>query len=254
MIRKFVLAALAVCFLTAPAKADKVYIVASDPTWPPMEFLDADKNVVGFSPDYIRAVAKEGGFEVEVRNIAWDGIFASIENNQADIICSSVTVTPEREKRYAFSEPYFVARQTVVVPVDSTISKMSDLSGKNVGGQIGTTGLIQTMKNAKKSGEAKDVTLKSYDEVGLAIEDMMKGGVDAVICDSPVAAYYAFQKEEYKGKMKAAFSTDPGEDAEYFALVLRKGDDELLDKVNKGIKAVKEKGIDKQLLAKWNMN
>lgn len=78
-------------------------------------------------------------------------------------------------------------------------------------------------------------------------------GVDAVICDGPVAAYYAFQKEEYKGKMKAAFSSEAADETEYFAFTLRKGDDELLAKVNRGIKAVKEKGIDKQLLAKWNM-
>ncbi len=223
--------------------ADKVYIVAADATWPPMEGLSADKQVEGYSIDYINAVAKEGGFKVEVRNTAWDGIFAALGSNQADMISSSVTITEQRKKAMAFSDPYCEIRQAVVVPVDSGIKTMADLDGKKVGGQIGTTGLIQALPKAKSKA-----IVKSYDEVGLALEDLAKGNLDAVICDDPVAKFYANKKTEYNGKLRVAFVTD---DVEFYGFALRKGDKELLDKVNAGIRAVKAKGLDKPIIEKW---
>ena len=83
MVRKFGLAALMVCFLSAAAlAADKTYVVATDATWPPMQMVNANKEVEGFECDFIRAVAKEVGITVEIRNIAWDGIFASLGTRQ----------------------------------------------------------------------------------------------------------------------------------------------------------------------------
>ena len=92
MIRLFsaTLLSLLLCASLANA-AEKPLIVASDATWPPIEMLDENKNVVGYSIDYLKAVAKEAGLNVEFRNTAWDGIFAALESRQADIIASSVT-------------------------------------------------------------------------------------------------------------------------------------------------------------------
>ena len=77
MIRLFsaTLLSLLLCASLANA-AEKPLIVASDATWPPIEMLDENKNVVGYSIDYLKAVAKEAGLNVEFRNTAWDGIFA----------------------------------------------------------------------------------------------------------------------------------------------------------------------------------
>ncbi len=243
MFRKLFLSFLFTAFMAAPALAEKTYIVAADAMWPPMETLDSDKNVVGFSIDFLKAVGKEAGLEFEFRNTAWDGIFAALGSNQADVISSSVTITDKRKKAMAFSDPYYVIKQAVIVPIDSTISKMADLDGKKVGGQIGTTGLIQALPLAKSTAIPK-----SYDDVGLAIEDLAKGNLDAVICDDPVAMYYANKKEEYNDLFKIAFIT---EDEEFFGYALRKNDTELLEKINAGIKAVKEKGLDKPIMAKW---
>lgn len=223
--------------------AEKPMVVASDATWPPMETLDENKAVVGYSIDYIQAVAKEGGFEVIIKNTAWDGIFAALGSRQADIIASSVTITDKRKKAMNFSEPYCEIRQAVVVPVGVEISSLNDLKGKKVGGQIGTTGLVETMPKSKVKA-----IIKTYDEVGLALEDLAKGNIDAVVCDAPVAKYYANKKEEYKGKLHVAYVT---EDAEHYGFALRKDDKELLEKVNKGVKAVKEKGIEKEISLKW---
>ncbi len=238
-------AALAAIFLMVSGAfaAEKVYIVASDATWPPMESMSLEKQVEGYSVDYIKAAAKEGGFAVDVRNTAWDGIFAALGSNQADIIASSVTITDKRKKAMAFSEPYCEIRQAVVVPAGSDIKTMADLDGKKVGGQIGTTGLIQALPKARSKA-----VVKSYDEVGLALEDLARGNLDAVICDDPVAKYYANKKAEYRDTLQIAFVTD---DVEYYGFALRKNDTELLDKLNAGIKAVKTKGLDKPIIEKW---
>ena len=232
MIRLFsaTLLSLLLCASLANA-AEKPLIVASDATWPPIEMLDENKNVVGYSIDYLKAVAKEAGLNVEFRNTAWDGIFAALESRQADIIASSVTITDKRKKAMGFSDPYCEIRQAVVVSTNSDLKNLKELDGKKVGGQIGTTGLVET-----------------YDEVGLALEDLAKGNIDAVICDDPVAKFYANKKQEYAGKLKVAFITD---DVEFYGFAVRKSDTDLVKKLNEGIKAVKEKGIDKQVVEKW---
>ncbi|HQG31652.1 MAG TPA: transporter substrate-binding domain-containing protein, partial [Deltaproteobacteria bacterium] len=63
----------------ASAQAKRTITVATDATWPPMEMVDANKNIVGFDIDFLKAVAKEAGFKVVFKNTAWDGIFAGIE-------------------------------------------------------------------------------------------------------------------------------------------------------------------------------
>ena len=176
MIRLFsaTLLSLLLCASLANA-AEKPLIVASDATWPPIEMLDENKNVVGYSIDYLKAVAKEAGLNVEFRNTAWDGIFAALESRQADIIASSVTITDKRKKAMGFSDPYCEIRQAVVVSTNSDLKNLKELDGKKVGGQIGTTGLVETLPKAKSKA-----IVKTYDEVGLALEDHCKA-IDMVI-------------------------------------------------------------------------
>ena len=225
-----------------PARAaGKTYTVATDATWPPMEMVDANKQIVGLDIDYLTAVAKEAGFAVTFKNTAWDGIFAGLEAGQYDIIASSVTITEERRKKYDFSAPYIDIGQILVVPKAETAATLAAMKGKKVGAQIGTTGAFEIKK-------VEGVEPKSYDEIGLAFEDMAAGRIAGVVCDEPVAVQFALQKAEYKEKFKivgSPFTT------EAYGFVVRKGDAALLDLLNKGIAAVKAKKLDEQLRAKW---
>jgi polar amino acid transport system substrate-binding protein len=237
--------ALGVCLAapdSAAAAQPKKVVVATDATWPPMEMLDANKNIIGFDIDYMKAVAKEAGFQVEFKNTAWDGIFGGLETGNYDAIISSVTITDERKKKYDFSLPYINAGQVLVVPKTTRgVRTLADMKGKKVGAQIGTTGAMEIQK-------VKGVELKNYDEIGLAFEDMAAGRIAGVVCDTPVAADYALQRAEYKAKFMIV-----GEPftQEQYGIVVKKGDKQLIDLLNKGIKAVKQKGIDKELEKKW---
>ena len=214
MFRRVILALITLALLCGPAAAAEKFIVASDCTWPPMEMLDANKQPEGFSTDYLRAMGKAAGFEVEVRNIAWDGIFGGVATGQYDIVASSVTITPEREKQFDFSAPYYEVVQAVVLPAGKSIKTLADLKGKKVGGQIGTTGIF-VMRKANVN-----VDIKEYDDVGLAIQDLVGGRLDAVICDDPVAMYYVNKKPDTAGKLNISFKAD---EKEYYGFTVRKG-------------------------------
>ena len=236
-------AALLVAVLSATAfAATKSIKVATDATWPPMEMIDLNKKIVGYDIDFLNAVAKEAGITVEFKNSAWDGIFAGLDSGQYDAIISSVTITDERKAKYDFTDAYTSIGQILVVPkTDKTSKTIADMKGKKVGSQIGTTG---TMEVKKVDG----VESKTYDEIGLAFEDMAAGRISGVVCDEPVAAHFALQKKEYKEKFKIVGKSFTKEG---YGIVVKKGNTELVALLNKGIKAVKAKKIDTKIHTKW---
>ncbi|MCX7786725.1 MAG: basic amino acid ABC transporter substrate-binding protein [Spirochaetes bacterium] len=216
--------------------------VASDCTWPPMEFVNENKEIVGFDIDLIKAIAEAAGFEVEVKNTAWDGIFAGLANDSYDAVISSVTITDERKATMDFSEPYINAGQVLIVQASTQgVTKIADLKGKALGAQIGTTGAMEIQK-------VQGVTLKTYDELGLAIEDLVNGRIAGVVADTPIAADYVLQNKNYKGKLKIV-----GEPftQEYYGIAVKKGNKKVLDLINVGLKKVKESGKIKELENKW---
>ncbi|HOU11837.1 MAG TPA: basic amino acid ABC transporter substrate-binding protein [Anaerolineae bacterium] len=234
-------AVLATSLVTGCQGRSTKIVVATDATWPPMEYVDENKAIVGFDIDLMNAIAKEAGLEVEYKNVAWDGIFAGLAAGEYDAIISSVTITDERREQYDFSEPYINAGQIVVVQAGSDITGPDALSGRTVGAQISTTGAFAVQGMA-------GVTLKEYDEVGLAFEDLVAGRIDAVVCDTPVAADFALQREEYRAKLKIVGDSFT---EEYYGILVQKGNSDLLAKINKGLVAVQDKGIDKELENKW---
>jgi polar amino acid transport system substrate-binding protein len=227
--------------VTGCQSQSKKIVVATDATWPPMEYVDENKEIVGFDIDLMNAIAKEAGLEVEYRNVAWDGIFAGLAAGEYDAVISSVTITDERKEQYDFSEPYINAGQIVVVQADSDITGPDTLSGHTVGAQLSTTGAFALQ-------EMSGVTLKEYDEIGLAFEDLVAGRIDAVVCDTPVAADFALQREEYKAKLKIVGDSFT---EEYYGILVQKGNSDLLSKINEGLAAVQDKGTDKTLEEKW---
>ena len=245
---KWVIVAIVLCLVlaacsTSTKTTSKTLVIATDATWPPMEFVDENKQIVGFDIDLMNAIAKAMDFQVEFKNTAWDGIFAGLEAGEYDAIMSCVTIYPEREEKYDFSDPYLNAGQIVVVRADeTTIQGSSDLSGKTAGAQIGTTG-------ATAIEDVGGATLREYDTIDLAMQDLVSGNIDAVVCDTPVAADFALASDPFKGKLKIvgeAF-TD-----EHLGMVVRKGEmQDLLKLFNDGLKKVQGDGTYDEIVAKW---
>lgn len=221
---------------------DNKIVVATDATWPPMEFVNEDKEIVGFDIDLLNAAAEAGGFEVEFKNTAWDGIFAGLANENYDAVISSVTITEERKKSMDFSVPYINAGQVLIVRKDTTgVKTLEDLKGEAVGAQIGTTGSMEINK-------VDGVELKNYDELGLAIEDLANGRIEGVVADTPIAADYALQNDNYKDDLKIVGEPFTNE---YYGVAVKEGNTEVLEMVNKGLKKVIEQGKVEELKDKW---
>jgi polar amino acid transport system substrate-binding protein len=238
----YVLIGLILCSLVLSGcgpKTTKVRI-ATDATWPPFESVNEQtKEIEGFDIDLMTAIAEKAGLEIEFMNVAWDPLLAGMAQCTYDAAISAMTITEERKKQFLFSDPYFFAGQIVTVRIDNTeIASKHDLPGKVVGAQIGTTGSFEV----EKIGGA---TLKTYDDIGLAYQDLMNGQIDAVVADNPLALGYVGENPD-KLKTVGEVFTD-----ENYGIAVCKTKADLLAKINAGLKAVKEEGLIEQLVEKW---
>ena len=214
--------------------------VGTDATWPPFEQVnEQSKNIEGFDIDLMTAVAAKGGFEVEFVNVGFDPLLAGMAQCSYDAAISSITITDERKKSMTFSAPYFAAGQVVTVRSDNTdITSKDNLSGKKVGAQIGTTGVMEVQK-------ISGATVKTYDSVDLAYQDLLNGQIDAVVADNPVALGFVGKSS---GKLKTVGEVFTNEN--YGIAVCNKNAD-LLTKINKGLAEVKAANQIDEIAKKW---
>jgi len=217
--------------------------VATDATWPPFEYVDEQTmDIVGFDIALIKAIADEAGLDIEIENVAWDPLLAGIAQCQYDVAISAMTITEERKEAMLFSNPYFEAGQLVTVRFGNTdIASKEDLGGKTVGAQIGTTGSFEVEKIA-------GATLKTYDDIGLAMQDLMNGQIDAVISDNPLAMGYANANADKLKTVGAVFTS------EYYGIAVCKTKPEVLEKINEGLAKVKADGLIDELILEWLAN
>ena len=220
----------------------KVYVFATDATWPPLEYIDESGNLTGFEVELVPMIGEKVGVKMEAKNIPWDTIFAGLANGQYDGVASGVSVTEDRKKTMDFSTPILQAGKVMIVRNDSKVKGAEDMKGLRVGVQIGTTGDLVL--------DDYDVTRKQYDDIGLAIQDMLNGNLDACVCDSLIASDYVLANENYKNRLKVAGEPFTEED---IAIAVKKGNSELLGLVNKGLEMMKADGSYDALKAKWNL-
>jgi polar amino acid transport system substrate-binding protein len=224
---------------TEGPKRTKIRVV-TDATWPPFELVnDNSRAIEGFDIDLMKAIAQKAGFEVEFINVAFDTLLSDMAQCRYDGAISSIVVTLYRQKSMNFSDSYFAAGQIVTVRIDNKdITGKDKLAGKTVGAQTSTTGAIETNK-------IQEAILKNYDDIGLAFQDLMNGQIDAVIADNYLSLAFVGHNQ---GRLK---TVGPVFTAEYYAIAVCNKNPELLNKINKGLKAAKAEGLLEKLMEKW---
>ena len=227
----------------APAPAAKVYVVGTDAAYAPFESQNEKGEIVGFDIDVVKAVAKNAGIEVKFLNTPWEGIFNSVAQGDRDLLVSAITITPERKQTLDFSEPYFDAQQLIAVRSDSKISKFEDLKNLKVGVQNGTTGDEVITKLQGKSTP----NVKRFESTPLALKEMESGGVDAVVADNGVVVHYVNNNPDSKFKTLS----DSSFASEQYGIAVKKGNAELLEKINKGVAGIKADGTYNQIYTKY---
>ena len=217
-----------------PAAAAKVYVVGTDAAYAPFESQNEKGEIVGFDIDVVSAVAKKAGIEVKFVNTPWEGIFNNLAQGDRDLLVSAITITDERKQTMDFSAPYFDAQQLIAVKADSKIAKFDDLKKLKVGVQTGTTGDEVVSKLIGKTSTA----VKRFESTPLALKELESGGVDAVVADNGVVIHYVANNTGAQFKTVADASFTP----EQYGLAVKKGNAELLEKINKGLADIKADG------------
>jgi glutamine transport system substrate-binding protein len=217
----------------APAGDQKVIQVGTDAEYPPFEKQEGGK-IVGFDVDVLNAVAQAEGMKVNIQHTGWDPLFDGIDKGKVDMGISAITINDDRKKTYDFSDPYFEAKQLILVPKTSTVTKLTDLKGKKIGVQSATTGETVVQQAFGKTYQG----IKGYDDTPAAIDDLTNGRVDAVVADNGVVLEYV----KKLGGDKFKIVDDPSFKPEYYGMMVKKGNSALVAKINDGLKKIKADG------------
>ncbi|WCN38799.1 basic amino acid ABC transporter substrate-binding protein [Aneurinibacillus uraniidurans] len=236
----------AACGKTGDAKqtADGKKIVAvTHAVFPPFEYMSPDGKPQGFDVDVIKAIGKEVGLDVDVQDASFDGAQEQVKNGKAQIAIAAITINDKRKKQFAFSDPYFEAKQLIMVPEGSPVKSLKDVKDKRVGVQLSTTGALMA-EGVLGKGSAN---LKQFDDLPSAMDDLYNKRIDAVIGDNvPMLT-------QMKKTNKSGFVTieDPSMPKENYGIMMNKNDKEMVAKINEGLKKIKQNGTYDALYQKY---
>ena len=202
--------------------------VGTNTEFPPFEYLEGNEPV-GIDMDIIKEVGKILNMEVEIQDMDFDSLPNALAADQIDCIIAGFTRDPDREATMDFTDTYYEAYQTIIVPVGSDIKSKDDLNGKRIGVQEGTTG-------NDAADEIPDATVKPFKSPILATTDMLNGNLDAVIVDDNPAKAISDQNNGQVTLIEGEF------EKEDYGIAVKKGNAELLEKLNSAIRQLNEEG------------
>ncbi len=218
------------CVSTAPT--EKTYVVGIDGDYKPYSYIDANGTAVGFDVESIQWIAEQGGFKVEIKPVAWDGIISALLAGKIDMVYSGMSITPERAAKVNFSIPYWKVDQGIAVKKGSTVTIDEFKAGKLTIGVQRSCSADQWMQDffgeETYNKMVKSNQIKLYDTFPMSMVDLQNGQVQTVIFDDVNI------KDYIKGKSDLVL-LDTIATGEEYGVALRKGDAELEKIVNDGL-------------------
>lgn len=221
---------------------EDLLVIGVDDKFAPMGFRDEDNELVGFDIDYARAAAEYMGVEVKFQPIDWKTKENELSSDRIDLIWNGYTITPEREEKVDFTKPYLENDQVVVVLEDSEVESLEDLAGEVVG--------LQALSSAMDALESHPI----FDEIGeitefadnvLALSDLKSGRVEAVVIDEVVINYYMSKEEDTFRLLDESLAP------EQYGVGVKKGNTELLEKLQAALDEMNEDGTAAEISEKW---
>jgi polar amino acid transport system substrate-binding protein len=237
---------LLILILTSCGQQDTTKLrIGMDVGYPPMEMVDTDgKTAIGFDVDVGKEIAKRmNKKDIEIVSTSWDAIFVALETNKFDCIISSVSLTPERENKFAMTSSYVANKQVLVTKKDeSNVKSPEDLAGKVSGVQVSTTA-EDFLK--KLISEGKSIKYNSYQKITQAFMDLKIGRIQGVVVDIVVAKYYLMQDKE-------SFQiTWESPESEPLGIVYSKKNAVLRDQTNSILSEMQKDGTMEKISEKW---
>lgn len=233
--------------------AEKVLRFGADSSpYPPFTSENAQGKWEGFEYDLMNAICKVEHLKCKMVGIAFDGIIPALKSHKIDVIWSSMSITPEREKQIDFTNKYYNTPADLITlkssPISVKLGDWSALKGKTIGAQSSTTEADFISKRL-----AGIATLKTYDSQDAVNADLLAGRIDAMLADS--VAMDTFLKSDQGKQATVALTIPANYDRQIFGDGVgggvRKSDTKLKATLNDGIKKVIADGIYKQLEQKY---
>lgn len=221
-------------------------VIAIDATFIPMSFLNDQGNLDGFEVDLIKAVAKNAGFDYELVNVEWGGLFGGLITKKFDLVISSITILEERKNRMAFSIPYLQSGVAVLVRKDiQNVDNLEELAETQatIGAQINTTSYYFLQK-------FEGIKIKTYEKFGHAIIDLANKGNDGVVGDSVQANYYFNMNKDLTQNARFLGSRLTSEN---YGIVMGKENIELKRKIDASLKKLLKNGTVQRFHEKWKL-
>lgn len=227
---------------TAEATQEETYLIATDVTFAPFEFLNTDGEYVGIDIDLLEAIAEDQGFDYEIRPMNFSAGIQALEANQVDGMIAGMGITPERAENFDFSEPYMDVGPVVAVHEDnSDINSYDDLNGATVAVKVGTTGA----QYANELAQDYDFEINQFEDSASMYEDVMAGHADAAVEDFPVMSY-AIQQG-----LPLRIATEPAEGYPIGFAVNGGQNPELLQMFNDGLENVIADGTYDEIMDRY---
>jgi polar amino acid transport system substrate-binding protein len=213
--------------------------IATDTTFAPFEFQDANQNYVGIDIDLLAAIAEDQGFTYDLKPLGFSAAVAALESSQADGVIAGMSITEERQQKYDFSAPYYDSGVVMAIRAnDTAIKGYADLKGQRVAVKTGTEGATFAEGIAEQYG----FTLVYFDESPFLYEEVKAGNSAACFEDYPVMGYGISQGNGLK------MVTEMERGSSYGFAVLKGKNEELLRMFNAGLENVKTSGRYQEIL------
>ena len=203
--------------------------MGTNATFPPYEFVGDDGNVQGIDADIAAAIADKLGMKLEITDMEFDSLIPALQSDTIDVALAGMTVTPDRQENVDFSDSYAKGVQVIIVKDGSDIASPDDLEGKSIGVQTGTTGDIYCTDDYGQEN------VKQFNNGPLAVAALVNGQIDCVVIDQEPAKNYVAANSGLK-ILDTAYADED------YAIAIKKGNTELLDKVNGALKELKDDG------------
>ena len=226
------------------ASGDKTWIIAMDTVFRPFEFTNENGEFVGIDVDIMKAVAEDQGFSYEIQSLGWDAAVAAVQAGQADGLIAGASITDERKASgWIFSDGYYNATQTFVVPEGSDIKSFEDLAGKNVAVKNGTAGA----DFAESLKEEYGFTTTVFEDSPTMYQDVILGNSAACVEDTPIMAD-SIKVGSLALQIPEGMESDG---APYGFAIMNEANQELLDMFNAGLANIRENGTYDEIIAKY---
>jgi polar amino acid transport system substrate-binding protein len=224
-------------FASGSQAASDTIRVITDPTLPPMEFMQSGQRT-GFDIELVEALAKEMGKKVEWTDSDYQGLIPAIVSGRADAAASAIYISDARKKIVDFTDPYLVGGQVVLTKKDGSIKTLKDLDGRKVSVQMGTdsTKVLQSKFPHVKFIEA---------EKGEVMLDLVNTGrSDAAITGRQAAGLYAHNHPNFTVLPEQITTREYG-------IAISKKQPELTKDMNAALARIRNNGDYQKIADKW---